>query len=89
MTEDQTLGFQKIIIDCVGKESPTKDDFDEFFTQKNPSTKTSKCFRACLSETLGSVSISLRSVAAATAAMNILMVFFCRIRSVFLLDKRQ
>lgn len=58
MPEEQTLAFQKSIIDCAAKESVTKDDFDELFTQQAPSTKTSKCFRACLSETFGSVSSS-------------------------------
>lgn len=58
MSEEQTILFQKAIIDCAGKESVTKDDFDELFTQKSPSTKTSKCFRACLSEIVGSVSSS-------------------------------
>lgn len=58
MSEDQTLGFQKIIIDCAAKEMVTKDDFDEFFAQKAPTTKPSKCFRACLSEAFGSVCFS-------------------------------
>lgn len=57
MPEDQTLGFQRIVIDCAVKESATKDDFDEYFAQKTPTAKSSKCFRACVSETLGSVSI--------------------------------
>lgn len=62
MSEDQTLGFQKIIIDCAAKETVTKDDFDEFFAQKTPTTKASKCFRACLSETFGSVSLSFNII---------------------------
>ena len=74
MSEDQTLGFQKIIIDCAAKEMVTKDDFDEFFIQKTPSTKASKCFRACLSEKFGSVRFKVKS----KLKMNVKLSHFIR-----------
>lgn len=59
MSEDQTLSFQKIMMECAAKEKATQEDLDEFFAQKSPSSPTAKCMRACMSETLGSVSYRL------------------------------
>lgn len=56
MTEEQTQAFQKIMMDCAAKEKATKDDLDEFFAQKPPTSSNAKCMRACMSETFGAVS---------------------------------
>lgn len=56
MTEEQTLTFQKIMMDCAAKEKTTRDDLDEFYAQKPPTSQNAKCFRACMSETFGAVS---------------------------------
>lgn len=56
MTEEETLAFQKIMMDCAAKEKTTKDDMDEFFSQKPPTSSNAKCLRACMSETFGVVS---------------------------------
>lgn len=84
MPEDQTLGFQRIVIDCATKESATKEDFDEFFAQKTPSAKSSKCFRACVSETLGTVSIAFNIQISVQIGKQNEYSFI-----LFLIDKRQ
>lgn len=40
---------------CVAKEGASASDVDEAMNKKPPSSRSSKCFRACMGETLGLV----------------------------------
>lgn len=61
MTEEQTQAFQKVMMDCYSKEKATKDDLDEYFAQKSPTSSTAKCMRACMAETFGAVRVALEN----------------------------
>lgn len=62
MSEEHVQALQKILKGCAEKEKASQADIDDFIGRKPATEPQAKCFRACLHETFGSVSITIYSM---------------------------
>lgn len=60
MTDEHKQRLQKNLNDCSEKENALQADIDDFLAEKPAIEPQAKCFRACLHETFGSVSICFK-----------------------------
>lgn len=60
MTKEERIdAFFKLANYCVGKEGATNDELEEILSRKIPKSRAGSCLPACISETLGIVSLNL------------------------------